>query len=198
MEKLNFWSTSFEDHSERKFEYIVLVCPTYPNNKTYFNFARGDSRFIVLSPDSNDIESINYFLSLIEKVFSGTNSLIILDDCAVSKDLKSRTNNFINLAFSGRHIYLSLWVITQQLTSISKPFRDNVACVISFHNPSQIGMKTLFDDYGSAISQEDKKSFSKLLKSTPFSKLCFCLRHPFQTYIDIPSSENLIKRNENN
>ena len=97
-------------------------------------------------------------LALIEEVFSGTNCLIILDDCAVSKDLKSRTNNFINLAFSGRHISLSLWVLTQQLTSISKPFRDNVACVISFHNPSSIGMKTLFDDYGGNIELADKKN----------------------------------------
>ena len=60
------------------------------------------------SPDSNDIESINHFLSLIENVFSVTQSLIILDDCAVSKDLKSRTNNFVSLAFSGRHISLSV------------------------------------------------------------------------------------------
>ena len=149
-----------------------------------------------MSPESDDINSINYLLTLVQEVFSGANSLIILDDCAVSKDLKSRTNKFINLAFSGRHLFLSVWVLTQQLTSISKPFRDNVACVIAFHNPSQIGTKTLFDDYGSALSQEDKKSFCKILKSSSFSKLCFCLRYPFQTYIDIPSSENLIKRNE--
>ena len=34
----------------QKFEYIVLVCPTYPHNKTYFNFAKGDKRFIVICP----------------------------------------------------------------------------------------------------------------------------------------------------
>ena len=45
----------------------------------------------------------------------------ILDDCAVSKDLKKRSSKFINFAFSGRHEGLSVWVLTQQLTSIAKP-----------------------------------------------------------------------------
>ena len=39
-------------------------------------------------------------LGICEDFFSGKNTLIILDDCAVSKDLKNRTNKFINLAFS--------------------------------------------------------------------------------------------------
>ena len=52
-------------------------------------------------------------------------------------------------------------------------------------------MKTLFDDYGGNIDPADKKKFQSLLKKHNFSKLCFCLRHPFQTYIDIPSPNNL-------
>ena len=58
-----------------------------------------------------------------------------------------RSNKFILLAFSGRHSGISVWVLTQQLTSISKAFRDNVACVVAFYNPSQVGTKTLFEDY---------------------------------------------------
>ena len=81
-------------------------------------------------------------------LFSGTNILLILDDYAVSKDLKHRSNKFIDLAFSGRHVGLSVWVLTQQLTSIAKPFRENVACIVSFHNPSQVSTKMLFEDYG--------------------------------------------------
>ena len=117
------------------FEWIVLICPTYSKNKTYRGFAKGDKRFVVLSPDASNVEEINDLLGICEDFFSGTNTLIILDDCAVSRDLKNRTNKFINLAFSGRHAGLSVWVLTQQLTSIAKPFRDNVACVVAFHNP---------------------------------------------------------------
>ena len=168
------------------FEYIVLMCPTYAKNKTYHRFAKGDKRFIVLSPDASNSDEINELLKLTTELLSGTNTLIILDDCAVSKDLKQRSNKFIDLAFSGRHEGLSVWVLTQQLTSIAKPFRDNVACVVAFHNPSQIGAKTLFEDYGGDLDVETRKKFIELLKAERYSRLCFCLRYPFQCYLEIP------------
>ena len=78
---------------------------------------------------------------------------------------KNRTNKFINLAFSGRHAGLSVWVLTQQLTSIAKPFRDNVACVVAFNNPSQIGMKSLFEEFGGDLDSQTRKNLMKNLKS---------------------------------
>ena len=168
------------------FEYIVLICPTYAKNRTYRGFAQGDKRFFILSPDSSNSDEINDLLSAMSDLFSGTNTLLILDDCAVSKDLKNRSNKFIDLAFSGRHDGLSVWVLTQQLTSIAKPFRENVACVVTFHNPSQVGMKTLFDDYGGDLDTETKRVFNKLLKTERYSRLCLCLRYPFECYLEIP------------
>ena len=170
------------------FEYIVLVCPTYSKNKTYRGFAQGDKRFFVLSPDASNFDEIDDLLIDSETIFSGTNTLLILDDCAVSKDLKKRSNKFIDLAFSGRHIGLSVWVLTQQLTSISKPFRDNVACVVSFHNPSQVGTKMLFEDFGGDLDSETRKNFIELLKSEKYSRLCFSLRHPFEIYLEFPKT----------
>jgi len=72
------------------FDYIVLMCPTYKDNKTYRNFAKGDERFIVLSPSASNHEEIDDILQNCVTYFSGTNSLFILDDCAVSKDFKKK------------------------------------------------------------------------------------------------------------
>ena len=174
------------------FEYIVLICPTYARNKTYHRFAQGDKRFLVLSPDASNSDTINELLTNCAELFSGTNTLLILDDCAVSKDLKQRSNKFIDLAFAGRHDGLSVWVLTQQLTSIAKPFRDNVACVITFHNPSYVGTKTLFEDYGGDLDVETRKKFSELLRTEKYSRLCFCLRYPFQIYLEIPHPASVI------
>ena len=168
------------------FEYIVLICPTYYKNKTYHNFARGDKRFFVLSPDASNVDEINELLNDCQTLFSGTKTLIILDDCAVSTDLKKRSNKFIDLAFSGRHHGLSMWVLTQQLTSIAKPFRENVACVVTFHNPSQKGMKMFFEDYGGDLDYELYKKFVQLLKTEKYSRLCLSLRYPFNCYLEIP------------
>ena len=171
------------------FEYIVLICPTYINNKTYQGFATNDPRFIVISPDASNVDEINNILSDVVTVFSGYSTLVILDDCAFTKDLKQRSNTFINLAFSGRHENISVWVLTQQLTAIAKPFRENVGCFISFYTPNKMSTQVLFDEYGGELDNEHKKHFIKILKSEKYARICFCLRHPFHTYIEIPNTD---------
>ena len=166
------------------FDYIVLVCPTYAHNAAYRGFANGDPGFLALSPDPQDLEEV---LGHISVFFSGSNTLIILDDCAVSKDVAKRKSEFVSLAFSGRHKGLSVWVLTQQLTSIVKPFRDNVACVIAFHNPSQVGTKTLFEEYGGDTTARSEEKAGRRAKENPYSRLCFSLRDPFEMYLEVPS-----------
>ena len=152
---------------------------------TYHGFADGDKRFFVLSPDASNSDMINELLTDCAVLFSGTNTLLILDDCAVSKDLKQRSNKFIDLAFSVIHDGLSVWVLTQQLTSITKPLRENIACVVSFHNPFQVSTKTLFEDYGGDLDIDTRKKLVELLKTEKYSRLCLCLLNPFQIYLEI-------------
>ena len=188
----NCWKTQFlieqlRGNFKGVFKYIVLICPTYAKNKTYHGFAENEKNLLVVSPDANNCDEINDLLHDCADLFSGTNTLIILDDCAVYKDLKKRSNKFINLAFSGKHEGLSVWVLTQQLTSIAKPFRENVACVVAFHNPSQIETKTLFEDYAGDLDSNTRKKFAELLKTERYSRVCFCLRYPFHCYLEVPS-----------
>ena len=148
MERLNTWWNSFEGVIGEYSIILYWFAQHMHITRLIETLQRGINDSFVLSPDSSDQDEINELLTLCSSYFSGENALIILDDCAVSKDLKKRSNKFIDLAFSGRHIGISVWVLTQQLTSISKPFRENVACVVSFHNPSQIAMEMLFEEYG--------------------------------------------------
>ena len=67
---------------------------------------------IVASPDASNCDEINDLQHPCAELFSVTYTLIILDNCAISKDSKKRSNKFINLAFSGRHEGLSVWVLT--------------------------------------------------------------------------------------
>ena len=53
--------------------------------------------------------------------FEGTNTLIIIDYCTASKDVKGRMGQLVNLGFSAWHASISVWVLTQQLSSIAKP-----------------------------------------------------------------------------
>ena len=84
-----------------KFDYVILLCPTYASNETYQGFAEDDRDFFVLTPGQ---DRINDWLKIVSYVFEGSNSLLILDDCAASKDVKQRSNELVNLAFSARSV----------------------------------------------------------------------------------------------
>ena len=92
------------------------------DNKTYQNWKfLKDPDLFELACAHDEVEKI---LEDIIHFAKNTNSLMILDDCAASKDVKNRTSELVKLGFHGRHIGLSTIVIMQQLTSsIAKPYR---------------------------------------------------------------------------
>ena len=81
----------------RKFDYIVLFCPTFVKNATYDTFVDKDSRIFVIVCMQHEIEG---WLKLASFFFEKTNTLFVLDDCAASKDVKGRTSQLVNLGFS--------------------------------------------------------------------------------------------------
>ena len=127
-----------------KFDYIVLICPTFAHNKTYHRIGENDPRMFIIICKQHEVES---WLKVVTWLFEGTNTLIILDDCAASKDVKGRTGQLVNLGFSARHIGISVWVLTQKITSITPSFRENVAAIVLFYTPSAKTTKAIFEDY---------------------------------------------------
>ena len=160
-----------------KFDYIVLICPTFAHNKTYYRIGENDPRMNVVTCEQHDVEK---WLKIVRWLFDGTNTLIILDDCAASKDVKGRTGQLVNLAFSTRHIGISVWVLTQKMTSITAFFRENVAAIVLFYTPSAKTTKAIFDDYAGELSLDEYKGLVSKLKERKFSYLVFSLRHPYE------------------
>ena len=137
-----------------KFDHIVLFCPTFVKNTTYDRFVDKDPRIFAVVCMQHEIES---WLKLATYFFEKTNTLFVLDDCAASKDVKGRTCQLVNLGFSARHDGTSVWVLTQQITSIAKPFRENVAAIVLFYTPSGKTTKAIFEDYAGEITHEEYK-----------------------------------------
>ena len=160
-----------------KFDYIVLICPTFVHNRTLDRFAEKDPRFYPIICQQHDVEN---WLKAASLYFEGTNTLIVLDDCAASKDVKGRTGELVKLGFSARHSGISVWVITQQLSSIAKPFREKVAAIVLFYTPSAKTTKAIFEEYAGELSHEELKKMVAKLKERRFAHLIFSLRHPFE------------------
>ena len=159
-----------------EFDYIVLFCPTFVKNTTYDNFVDKDPYIFVIVCQQHEIES---WLKLASYFFEKTNTLSVLDDCAASKDVKGRTSQLVNLGFSARHDGISVWVLTQQITSIAKPFRENVAAIVLFYTPSGKTTKAIFEDYAGEITHDEYKELIAWLKERKFSHLVFSLRYPY-------------------
>ena len=98
-----------------RFDYIVLLCPTFVKNTTYEGFVDRDPHIFVIACLQHEIE---LWLQLASYFFVSTNTLFVLDDCAASKDVKGHTSQLVNLGFSARHDCISVWVLTQQITCI--------------------------------------------------------------------------------
>ena len=166
-----------------KFDYIVLLCPTFVKNKTYDGFVDDEPRIFVIDCQQHEVE---YWLALASFFFEDTNTLIVLDDCAASKAVKGRTSRLVQLGFSARHSGISVWVLTQQITSIAKPFRENVAAIVLFYTPSGKTTKAIFEDYAGELTQEEYKGLIKRLKGHTFSHLVFSLSPPYGIKVKMP------------
>ena len=154
----------------------MLICPTFAYNRTLHRFGERDPRLEVIICEQHKVETC---LKVASFVFEGTNTLIVLDNCAASKDVKGRTGELVKLGFSARHAGISVWVLTQQLSSIAKPFRENVAAIVLFYTPSAKTTKAIFEEYAGELSHNELKQMIAKLKERKFAHLIFSLRHPF-------------------
>ena len=153
-----------------KFDYIVLICPTFAYNRRLYRFGERDPRLYIIIYEQHQVEN---WLKVASFCFEGTNTLIALDDFAASKDVKGRTGELVKLGFSARHAGISVWVLTQQLSSIAKPFRENVAAIVLFYTPSAKTTKAIFEEYAGEISHDELKQMISRLKERKYAHLIF-------------------------
>ncbi len=119
------------------------------------------------------------FIKYVVNNFKGTNTLIILDDCASTQAVKNHVSGLVSLGMHARHFSFSTIVITQQFTSIAKPFRENISKLVIFYNPSKKkDMQTITDEFLN-VEKEEIKDIIQKLKNNKRSRLEILLRHPF-------------------
>ena len=83
MEKTHYLLKMLEKDFKGHFDYMFFVCPTFLENKTYqeWKFLKDPDVFAVPC----DHDCVKTALETIVGFAKGTNSLIVLDDCASSK-----------------------------------------------------------------------------------------------------------------
>ena len=167
-----------EKEYKNHFDHIVIVCPTLDWNKTYQEWKYLQDEDVVTVPCGHEL--VEKVLSVVSNSFRGSSTLIVIDDCASGQIIKNRVSEVVNLEFSARHNNLSTVVITQQLASVAKPYRENISRLVTFYNPNRHDMRAITDDYLNGVSQEELSEIIGILKTTEYAALNITLRHPFK------------------
>ena len=147
-----------------KFDYIVLIWPTFVHNKTHDRFLDNDPYIFVVGCPQEEVE---FWLKLKSYLFSGNKHAHYFGRLRCVE--RGHTGQLVSLGFSARHTGISFWVLTQQITSITKPFRENLAAIVLFYTPSGKTTKAIFEDYAGELSSEKYKEMIAKLKKIFFS-----------------------------
>ena len=164
-----------ENEFRNKFDYIIIFCPTYLENKTYDKaFIYKDDDIIVIPVRDN----LDLWLGNEIEEYKNTNTLFLIDDCANLKDTKIKSSQLTKLAISGRHYGISTWVIVQKYNAVVKDFRENIRMLILYFNKDRDSMRNaLTENHVFPKEQEDK--ILEHLRSNNNAKVILKLEKPF-------------------
>lgn len=118
------------------FEHVVIICPTWKDNKTYLRrkWIYTDPEVYMIDPrDKKGDNRLHDWLRYCHEAFSNEETLYIIDDCASSKALTTKKDKLTDLAYSGRHTLQSVWILTQKYNSVLTDFREQAKWIALFY-----------------------------------------------------------------
>ena len=123
--KTEFFLRLLETIYKNHFEFIVILCPTIFDNKTYLSrkwIFDNKNVFIVC-----DLEGeFNEWIKLFKNTLKGHQTLCIIDDCLAEGEINKKRDALSELAFSGCHRNHFLWVLMQKYNPVSKDVREQI------------------------------------------------------------------------
>lgn len=144
-------STVFRHQIDR----LIVVCPTFHSQES---FRRLDSMIsreqdIFTHPTSKTFEQIQENIELVSKKLKAMKqrslrTMVFVDDLSGLNIIHGgRLGAFANFSIKSRHFDCSMIVISQQATSVSPAFRDNVTAVVAFPSQRKEEIKWLLREY---------------------------------------------------
>ena len=126
--KTHYLLKFLNEKCRKKYENIYVVCPTFSINFTWQGWKFRNN------PETHDV---NRAIKEILGRHKQGRALIIFDDVATLEDVKTQTSELVKLGFSGKHHGIDTIVLTQQLTSIAKAYRENITFLVAFYTPGK-------------------------------------------------------------
>jgi len=156
------------------YEYIILLCPTIRENRTYLECSPlwEDDDVFLINPKDQLLEYIEKFSDL----FRGSEVLFVVDDCIADKHFDEKRTKLLELAISGRHRGHSLWLLTQSYSAIPKNLRRQLKQLFVWHLQQRTDFKLLDDETN--VIEDEWKNIREKLKKSKHGHLHLRLEHP--------------------
>jgi hypothetical protein len=164
-----------EQEYKHHFENIVILCPTLRWNATYLErpWVWKDDYVFCFEPRGNLFE----LLEKLGNLFSGEETLFIVDDVIADETLDKKRQPLLDLAISGRHKRHSLWLLTQSYTAIPKNLRRQKKQLFVWYPSEKSDMK-IIDEETNLMDSRDLAKINEQLKSEKHACLYVRLEHP--------------------
>ena len=162
---LQLLETLYKNH----FEFIVILCPSISDNKTYLSrkWILDDKNIFIVC----DMEGkFNELIKLFKNALKGYQTLFIIDDCSAEGEINKKLEALSELAFSGRHINHSLWVLTQKYNSVSKDVRDQIKCLCLFFTKDRDSFEDCLRENDVIHDKNERDRLKKCLQDRPYSE----------------------------
>ena len=163
---LQLLETIYKNH----FEFIVILCPTILDNKTYLSrkwIFDNKNVFIVC-----DVEGkLNEWIKLFKSKLKGHQTLFIIDDCSAEGEINKKRDALSELAFIGRNRNHSLWVLMQKYNLVSKDVREQIKWLYLVFTKDRDSFEDCLRENDGITDKHERNRLKKCLQDRPYLKL---------------------------
>ena len=165
-----------EKEFKNYYSHIYIVCPTFYRNRTYVEWkCLIDPKLYPIDCATDQMEE---FLAAVRGESVDSNTLIVIDDMACSREIKKQSSELTELTFGGRHEGLSVILLTQQYTSIAKAIREQLEWVVTFMPADWEDLDVFIKKYLRRLPEEKREEVVDLLEKKKYAYVLVQLRHP--------------------
>lgn len=139
-----------KDGFKDKFDHVYLINPTYKYDEKYHVI-----KFTEVY-DSFSNELVDELIVKFEEKDPEENVLLILDDCVCEDNFKKNQSDtpLNRLAVNGRHLGVSMIILSQKYNAISSYIRSQLDYILLFETKNQTEIRTLYEEFGEGSSKE--------------------------------------------
>ena len=170
--KTHLVSGLIEKEYSKHFDYIVIICPTLRDNKTYHSkdWIKNNDKVWLIEPQDNLYQWIRKLSQFLRRF----QTLFIIDNIIADESLDKRRQSMLELVISGRHRDHYLWLLTQSYSAVPKILRRQAEAIFTWY-PKERGYFKMIHDENDFLTDDELVVLRGLLRKTKHA--CLYIRN---------------------